>query len=238
MKNFFLSLKTSVWVLFILVCLFFIGSYMMPARRDVFSPMNDDILLNWMTRIAAENPFQTWWFFAALGVLIVLTINTLVCSVKAIRQRWSRSDFLIRISPQIIHAGFLFILLAHLLSAASGYKLSGMMPEGGSARLPENLGLRLQEIRVQTDPSGYMTDWAATVLLYENQILVRRGVLAPNQPVFYKGTGVYLKTLDFDRGPAAYLLVVKDPGALWALAGGVLFMLGSSVLLFLKWKTP
>ncbi len=236
MKNFFLSLKTNVWILFILVCLFFVGSYMMPARRDIFSPMNDDILLNWTTGIAAENPLQTWWFFLALGGLILLTINTLVCSVHAISQRWSRSDFLLRISPQMIHAGFLFILFAHLLSAASGYKLSGMMPEGGSGRLPGNLGLHLQEIRVQTDPGGYMTDWAATILLYENDLLIRRGVLAPNKPVFYKGVGVYLKTLNFDRGPAAYLLVVKDPGALWALAGGILFMLGSATLLVLKWK--
>src|SRR5574337_730430 len=168
MKNFFLSLKTSVWILFILVCLFFVGSYMMPARRDIFSPMNDDILLNWTKEIAAENPLQTWWFFAALGGLILLTINAIVCSLHAVGQRWSRSDFLVRISPQVIHAGFLLILLAHLLSAASGYKLSGMVPEGGGARLPGNMGLRLEEIRVRTDTAGYMTDWSASVSLYEN----------------------------------------------------------------------
>jgi hypothetical protein len=31
-------------------------------------------------------------------------------------------------------------------------------------------------------------------------------------------------------------MVNKDPGALWALAGGMLFIIGSSVLLALKWK--
>ena len=53
MKNFFLSLKTTVWTLFVLVCLFFVGSYMMPAHREVFAPMNDDILFRWVNRIAS-----------------------------------------------------------------------------------------------------------------------------------------------------------------------------------------
>jgi hypothetical protein len=236
MKNFFLSLKTTVWTLFVLVCLFFIGSYMMPGHKDIFSPMNEDILLNWAVSTAMPNPWQTWWFFAALACLVLLTINTLVCSLPAIKGRWSRSGFLLRISPQVMHAGFLLILLAHLLSAASGYKLSGTLPERGSGRLPENRALHLEEIRVQTDGAGYMTDWAATISLYENDAFEQRGVLAPNKPVFYKGIGVYLKSLNFERGPAAYLMVVKDPGAVWAFAGGVLFMLGSLILLVLKWN--
>ncbi len=62
---------------------------------------------------------------------MLLTVNTLVCSLQAVRGRWSREDFLLRISPQIVHIGFLFILLAHLLGAGSGYKVSGMLPEGG-----------------------------------------------------------------------------------------------------------
>ena len=236
MKNFFLSLKTTVWTLFVLVCLFLIGSGLMWAYRDVFAPLNDDLLLNWITGAAAANPRQTWWFFGTLAGLVVLTINTLACSVEAVAVRWSRSEFLLRISPQIMHAGFILILLAHLLSAVSGYKLSGMLPEGGFGRLPEDRGVLLQEIRIQTDSSGYMTDWTASVSLYEKDRLVKSDVLRPNKPVFYRGVGVYLKTLNFDRGPAAFLMIVKDPGAFWALSGGVLFLLGSFILLVLKWK--
>jgi hypothetical protein len=236
MKNFFLSLKTTVWTLFALVCLFFIGSYMMPVHRDIFSPMNEGILLDWAGGTALRSLRQTWWFFAALAGLVVLTVNTLVCSYQAIRGRWSRSDFLLRISPQIIHAGFLLILFAHLFSAASGYKVSGVLPEGGAGRLPENRVLSLQKIRVQTDGRGSITDWAASMTIYENDAPVHSGTLGPNTPVFYRNVGVYLKSLDFETGPAAYLLVVKDPGAFWALAGGILFMMGLALVLALKWK--
>jgi hypothetical protein len=236
MKNFFLSLKTAVWTLFILVCLFFIGSALMPADRSLFGLMNEDLLLRWTMGPALDRPGQTWWFFASLAGLALLTANTLVCSIHAVRGRWSREDFLLRVSPQIVHIGFLFILLAHLLSAVSGYKVSGEMPEGSVARLPEALGLQLRQITVKTDNAGYLQDWAASVSLYENEVLVKSGSLGPNKPLFYKGTGVYLKNVSFENGPGAFILVAKDPGAFWALAGGILFMLGTMVLLVLKWK--
>jgi hypothetical protein len=236
MKNFFLSLKTAVWTLFILVCLFFIGSAMMPADRGLFGLMNEDLLLRWAFGPALRSPLQTWWFFASLFGLALLTTNTLVCGIQAVRGRWSRKEFLLRISPQIVHIGFLFILLAHLLSAASGYKVSGGMPEGAFARLPEERGLLLRQVTVKTDSAGYLQDWAANVSVYENDAIVKSGSLGPNQPLFYKGTGIYLKNVSFEGGPGAFILVAKDPGAVWALVGGVLFMLGSTLLLLLKWK--
>jgi cytochrome c biogenesis protein ResB len=236
MKNFFLSLKTTVWTLLVLTCLFFIGSYMMPAHREVFASMNDQLLLRWVSTSALNNLSSTWWFFAALALLVLLTINTLVCSIHAVKGRWSRTDFLLRISPQVIHVGFLFILLAHLLGAGWGYKLSGAMPEGAYAPLPEERALQLGRIRVETDARGFMRDWSAEVSLYENNQLVKNGLLGPNTPLFYGGTGIYLKSLNFDRGPQAIILIAKDPGAVWALVGGILFLLGSITLLALKWK--
>ena len=236
MKNFFFSLKTTVWTLFVLVCFFFIGSALMPVHREVFSSMNDQILLRWMEGTASDNLWYTWWFFAALAALALLTVNTLACSIQAVMGRWSRADFLLRISPQIVHLGFLLILLAHLLGAGWGYKLSGFMSEGAYALLPEGRALSLKEIRVQADARGYPTDWAAEVDLFENDVRVATGTLGPNKPLFYNGVGIYLKSLDYERGPAALMVIARDPGAIWALAGGMLFMLGSAMILVLKWK--
>jgi hypothetical protein len=236
MKNFFLSLKTTVWTLFALVCLFFIGSYMMPMHKEVFAPMNEDLLLRWVEAVASDNIEYAWWFFGAIIALALLTINTIVCSLQAIKGKWTRDDFLLRISPQVIHLGFLFILLSHLLGAGWGYKLSGMMPEGAYAPLPDDMALRLHAIHVKTDSRGYLTDWAAEASLYENDKIVNEGTLGPNAPLFYGGVGVYLKSLNFDQRPVALLVIAKDPGAIWALIGGLLFMAGSLTLLVLKWK--
>jgi cytochrome c biogenesis protein ResB len=236
MKNFFLSLKTAVWLLTGLICVFFLGSYLMPAYKDVHGAMNDRLLFEWVEQVAVDHPWVTGWFFLALAALILLTINTIVCSIQAVRGKWSREDFLLRIAPQIVHAAFLVILLAHLLGAGWGYRISGMLPEGASARLPENRVLLLREVRAESDARGYVRDWSASVILYENGQRVADGVLGPNAPLFYRGMGVYLKSFDLQRSPAAFLLVTRDPGAVWALAGSVLFMIGTVTILFLKWK--
>ena len=236
MKNFFLSLRTAVWLLTFLIGVFFLGSYLMPAYRDIHGGMNDRLLFAWVGQVAIDHPWVTAWFFLAVAALILLTVNTIVCSIQAIRGRWSREDVLLRISPQVVHLSFLIILLAHLLGAGWGYRLSGMLPEGASARLPGDRVLHLGEINANADERGYVRDWFARVTLYENGRRVAEGVLGPNVPLFYRGTGVYLKSFDLQRSPAAFLLVTRDPGAIWALAGAILFMLGTSIILFLKWS--
>jgi len=236
MKKFFLSLKTTVWTLLVLICLFFIGSYMMPIHREVFAPMNNDILIRWAESRAVQNLWGTWWFFAALLALVLLTVNTLVCSIQAVKGKLSRVDFLLRIAPQIVHAGFLCILFAHLLGSGWGYKLSGLMPEGAYAPLPDDQALYLKKIHVSSDGHGVITDWTAEVSLYDNDVVVKSGYLGPNTPLFYRGTGIHIKSLNFDRGSAAILLIANDPGAIWALAGAALFTIGSVMLIVLKWK--
>jgi len=236
MKNFFLSLKTAVWLLTGLICAFFLGSYLMPAYKDIHGAMNDRLLFDWVGQVAVDHPWVTGWFFLALAALIFLTINTIACSIQAVRGKWSREDFLLRVSPQVVHAAFLVILLAHLLGAGWGYRVSGMLPEGASARLPENRVLFLREVRADSDARGFLRDWSAEVILFENGKRVADGVLGPNSPLFYSGMGVYLKSFDLERSPSAFLLVTRDPGAVWALAGSVLFMVGTVSILFLKWR--
>lgn len=236
MKNLFLSLKTTVWTLLALVCVFFSGSYLMPAYRDVHALMNDRLLFDWASGAAAGNIAATWWFFISLAGLVLLTINTLVCSYQAVRSRWTREDFLLRISPQIVHLGFLLILLAHLLGAGWGYRLSGTLPEGASARVPDDRVLRLLSMSVETDDRGAPAGWSAVVRLFEKDRVVAEGMLGPNQPLFYDGMGIYLKSFGFEPVPHAFLLVNRDPGAVWALVGSVLFMTGTVALLALKWR--
>lgn len=235
--NFFLSLKTTVWTLLTLVCVFFTGSYLMPAQRDIHALMNDRLLFEWVSEVAKVNLGATWWFFVSLTGLALLTVNTVVCSIHAVRGKWSRRDFLLRISPQIVHVGFLFLLLAHLLGAGWGYRLSGALPEGTTVRVPEERILRLHTVNVETGEGGIPVGWSAAVQLFEKERLIASGTLGPNKPLFYDGMGVYLKSFGFDPVPHAVLLVNRDPGAVWALVGAILFMIGMVTLLVLKWKS-
>lgn len=234
MRSFFLSLKTTTWTLLALILLFLVGAYMMPRYRDVFGPMNSLLLLQWAAEIGSRHPVLTWWFFGSIIALVTLTINTIVCSVQAVKGRWSRAEFLLRVSPQVIHIGFLLILFAHLIGAVQGYRISGVLPKGAIAGLPEGRALYLREIYTRVDNAGYLMDLSAEVYLFEDNNKVKVGVIGPNRPLFYRGAGVYLNGLGFKEGDSAIIMVTKDPGSTWALAGAIVFMIGSILLLAVK----
>ena len=65
---------------------------------------------------------------------------------------------------------------------------------------------------------------------------IKEDSLSPNSPSFYKGLGIYLKDIQPYPLKAVLLEVSKEPGAAWALVGGILFMLGTITLLILKIK--
>ena len=84
-------------------------------------------LFEWLT----ETPVAvSWWLWAAIGVLGLLVVNTGLCSIESIRGRYRNTRLLILIAPQIMHAGFLLIVLAHLLSASGGMKQIMPVHEG------------------------------------------------------------------------------------------------------------
>ena len=80
-------------------------------------------------------------------------------------------------------------------------------------------------------PGGSPTSWTTSATRP-----AASGGLGPNRPLFVGGTGIYLKSFSFEGAPVAVLMVNKDPGALWALAGSILFAMGSVTVLLLKWK--
>ena len=58
----------------------------------------------------------------------------------------------------------------------------------------------------------------------------------PNKPSIYKGLGVYVKDLRAYPEKMVLLELSREPGAVWALIGGILFMIGTIMLIILKWK--
>ncbi len=225
------SISLAVWLTAAVILLSLYGAVVMPTH-EVFSGMSAGPLFGWML---ATPLVYTWWLWAAIALLAVLALNTLFCSIDSLIKK--RSGFLLLISPQIIHAGFLFILLAHLLSSIGSYKLSGGIPEDAAVKLPNGVIFRLLDIRADMSPEGFPTDWSARVqYLSSDKTVIKEDTLAPNKPSFYKGIGLYLKDLQLSPSPAALIEASHEPGAPWALAGAILFTIGTVMLVVLKMR--
>ncbi|KAF0145579.1 MAG: hypothetical protein FD156_860 [Nitrospirae bacterium] len=230
--DFFLSLRTAIWLLLGLILMLFFGAVIMPSREE-FSTINSTPLLGWLK----DSPLgATWWLWGSITLLSLLAANTLLCSVESLLKKRQHRAWLLIISPQIIHIGFLFILLAHFLSSAGSFKNNAVAYEGSAFLLPNNLTVKVNDINININSSGYISDWAVNIEYFSGNEKIKEDSLGPNSPSFYKGLGIYLKDIQPYPLKAVLLEVTKEPGAAWALVGGILFMLGTITLLILKIK--
>ena len=230
--EFFVSLKTSLWLLSLVIVLLLSGAFIMPGEK-AFQSIHSMPLIDWMRQQPVKS---TWWLWASMGLLIVLAANTLLCSIDSIAKKRKVTQWMLLISPQIVHIGFLFMLIAHLSSAVGGFKTFAVAAEGTPLEMPDNSVLQIKGIAISFDSYGYLYDWAVDVEYWDNGQVLKKERLMPNKPVFHKGVGVYVKDLRAYPNKMVLLEVSREPGAIWALLGGILFMTGTIALLVFKMK--
>ncbi len=227
--RFLLSLRTAIWLLIFILALFFVGAFIMPVKEEYMS-MSTIPLFKWLR----EQPIDiTWWVFGSIGVLLFLSLNTIFCSIESLIKKRKVTRYLLLISPQIIHVGFLFMLFAHLLDAIGGSKYLIPVREGIVLRLTDDRVLRIKDIDISIDSSGYIRDWKVEVedIYGRND---KNDAIRPNKPFINKGLNVNVKDLRVFPHEAVLLQISREPGAVWALAGGILFIIGITILILFK----
>lgn len=226
------SLRVSICLLSCTLLLLFAGALVMPVREE-FRTIHSAPLFQWIL----NQPLSiTWWLWGTFPVIVLLTINTISCSIESLVKKSSLGQWLLKVSPQIIHLGFLFILLAHLMSSMSGFKGMAVAGQGTSLSLPNGATLLVKGIAISVDPQGYIRDWAVDVEYTSEGTSLAQARLMPNRPSFHGGIGVYVKDIQAFPERAVLLEISREPGAPWALAGGILFMAGTLTLLVLKMR--
>jgi hypothetical protein len=231
--GFFFSLNTAIWSTALLIAALLAGAFIMPVRKE-FESIHSASFFQWLI----EQPLTvTWWLWVSIAILSIIVINTLFCSIESVIKKRKVTQWLLLISPQIIHAGFLFILLAHLLSALGGSQYLAAAEEGTFLKISENNSVLIKDINIQLSPPGYVNAWAVKIEYYLNNDMVKEDRIAPNSPSIYNGMNINLKDLRVVPSEAVLLQISREPGAVWALTGGILFMAGIVMLIALKTKT-
>jgi hypothetical protein len=230
--NFFLSLRTTLWFLGLLLVLFFVGAFIMPGN-NAFQQLHSIPLFEWIQK----QPFKDiWWLWSIIGVLTVIAVNTLFCSVESIIKKKKVTQWLLLIAPQIIHIGFLFMLLAHLLSAFGASQRNANVSEGSRLSISSDTVLKVEKINIDIDYYGYVTDWKVDVKYISGNEMVQADRIMPNSPSVFRGFNVNIRNLKPYPQKIALLQINREPGAMWALAGGILFIIGIVILIALKRK--
>jgi len=219
----FASLTLGLWLLGGVMLALAAGSFL----QGEGSMINEVALLDWLREVPLQ---ESWWLWAALLLLALLALNTVLCSIESLRAKWQRGSFLVRIAPQLMHLGFLFIMVAHLQSAYGGFKQAGQVQEGTAINLPDGTAVVFTGFAAAYGKMGMPTAYSAT-LEHMDGSSKKSVQISPNHPFLHKGYGIYLKYVAPPPTRAALVELHREPGAAMALAGGAVFTMANLVLL-------
>jgi len=194
--------------------------------------INSMPLLAWLR----ETPVSvSWWLWVTLVLLVLLALNTVLCSSETLWSRQRKYGLAATLAPQLIHAGFLLIVVAHLLSAMGTSLRAIEVGEMSLAELPDGSRFGVASISVTVSPQGMPIGFSSELVPDLNRP-DERVVISPNHPWFSKGFGIYIKQAEAYPIKRALLEIHREPGAAMALAGSLLFMIGNVLLLVLRSK--
>ncbi len=222
------SLTFGLWLMGGVTVLLVVGSFAGGGAEG--SSINDVPLFAWLESVP---PGQSWWLWGTIALLALLGINTVLCSIESLRIKYQRGALLRLIAPQVMHLGFLFIVLAHLVSAYGSFKGVAAVMEGGTIGLPGGGMVRVSNVQAEAGPMGMPLDYGATITTW-GESGEQTATVRPNHPVFFRGFGIYLKQVELFPVRGAFVEVHREPGAPLALVGALLFTVGNILLLAVR----
>lgn len=217
------SLTLGIWLIAGVMLFLAAGSFL----QGEGSYINEVALLDWLRAVPLR---ESWWLWASLALLALLALNTVLCSIESLRVKWQRGSFLVRIAPQLMHLGFLCIMVAHLQSAYGGFKQTVQVQQGSAITFPDGSNITFTGFAATYGKMGMATAYSAT-LEYMAGNNRKSTLISPNHPFFYLGHGIYIKDIAPPPQQAALVEIHKEPGAGMALAGGGIFTIANVILL-------
>ena len=231
LKNFWrfcVSIELCLGLLAMICVVMAAGSFLL--KGDYAAAINTLPLLVWLREVPVG---ASWWLWLTVILLALLVLNTILCSSDTLWSRWGRAGWLSLFAPQLIHAGFLLMVLAHLQSAYGGYMQQVVVAEGMVAQLPDGKQFGVAGIEVAISPMGMPTGFSSELVTNLNNP-AERFTISPNHPWFSGGYGVYIKQAEGYPSKRALLEIHREPGAGMALAGALVFTVGNVLLVYLR----
>lgn len=226
------SLELCLGLLALICLCMTVGSFTLTG--EYAAAINSMSLLAWLR----DTPVSiSWWLWVTLALLVLLALNTVLCSSETLWSRRGKGNLASLLAPQLMHAGFLLIVLAHLLSAAGSSLHTVEVGEMTLAGLPDGSRFGVASISVATSPEGMPVGFSSELVPNLNRP-AERIVISPNHPWFSNGFGVYIKQAEAYPFKWALLEIHREPGASMALAGALLFTVGIVLMVLIKSRRP
>jgi cytochrome c biogenesis protein ResB len=227
-----------------------LGYLSLQTGLTLFVPMSDTGIFPWLFTYGLHNLDVTGWFFALIGLLGVLFVNTFACTTERLIQTFAanrrRPGWAIKLSPHVMHYAVLVILAGYLCSYVFSESFPGraLRPGEGMA-LPDGSGSVVFVGFAPEYYDGERLDEFKNFVMEPNARLIlsaggtpREETLAFNRPVHFNSFGLYLndfsprKKKEGMSPPNIRLTIRRDPSSAVYLTGVLLFVIGLGMYVF------
>ncbi|RME65346.1 MAG: hypothetical protein D6778_06505 [Nitrospirae bacterium] len=215
-----LSVKTAFYLFWVFVIIAFVGSVELPGHLSFYSGIDEEPLFRWLS----ENQVlvRTWWIYGLIIALALIAINTIFCTTEALLKRVKGRNLITKLMPQLMHIGVLFVMLGHLVTASYSFRTEVDIKKGDFLSLPDGTKVQVLSVKEILDEEGFPVDWIVTLKTPSGPL--QAGPLRPVK------VGAYTILAQAAEEDTAVLRAVQDPGAVWALVGGIIIC--SATLVF------
>jgi cytochrome c biogenesis protein ResB len=228
-----------------------------------FIPLGEVGLQTWLTTYGRYNLGHTFWFYGLMGGLVLLGLNTFVCTTNRLwailGPRGRKKGWLFKLGPHLMHYAVLVMVLGYLGSYTLAQALPGraLIPDGPALKLPGDLGSLTVRVENPVIYKGrrlaFFEDWfldpGLELILKKPDGSLAQKHVAYNRPARFGDYNFYLA--DFypkntaSAGMGGYktvkLTIRRDPAAAIYLTGIVIFAAGLALYmadLFRKYFIP
>ena len=169
------------------------------------------------------NMYHSWWF---MGVLILLAINLIACSLKRLPGVWrqvraTKANYA-RLGTYLTHLSILLILVGGLIGALWGFKGYVEIREGEAVEAfvlngpqqtvrPLGFQVRCDAFRVDFYPDGSPREFLSTLtFLDKGKVVIDHAPLRVNHPLSYGGLSFFQSSYGIS---ARAVIEVREKGA-------------------------
>lgn len=123
------SLKLTVYLILAIVAITMLGSFVLYFNPQVFGDMDSTLLFRWLMSRGLEHPRLTWWLYVLVVLVVLLGLNTLVCTIERLPALFKRyNDPLLNMRDMEVGGGAGRVMT---LGQMAGIRLAGKLKESG-----------------------------------------------------------------------------------------------------------
>lgn len=211
LRRVFLSIKTTVLLLFTIACVSIIGT-LIPQQKEAgfYIAQYGEGFYYLFDLFGVIDIFHSWWFQL---LLVLLMVNLIACSLNRFPKVWkmrdlTRRQWMGRFGSHITHFSLIIILAGSLIGNTWGFKGYINIPQGEARNavflkgvdqlLNLNFTIRCDRFEVVYYPGSQIPkEYLSDLAILENGREVFKKTIRVNDPLKYKGISFYQSSYGF-----------------------------------------